>query len=72
LRGLSGERADRSFAHKLRNGDTVEIITNPNQRPNKDWLKFVVTARARSKIRHYIRREQRERGRVLGRELLER
>ena len=27
--------------YKLRNGDTVEIITNPNQKPNKDWLKFV-------------------------------
>ena len=58
--------------YKLRNGDTVEIITNPNQKPNKDWLKFVVTARARSKIRHFIRREQRDRGRSLGRELLER
>jgi guanosine-3',5'-bis(diphosphate) 3'-pyrophosphohydrolase len=58
--------------YKLRNGDTVEIITNPNQRPNKDWLKFVVSARARSKIRHFIRREQRERGRSLGRDLLER
>jgi GTP pyrophosphokinase len=58
--------------YKLRNGDTVEIITNPNQKPNKDWLKFVITARARSKIRHYIRREQRERGRALGRELLDR
>jgi GTP pyrophosphokinase len=58
--------------YKLRNGDTVEIITSPSQRPNKDWLKFVVTARARSKIRHYIRREQRDRGRTLGHELLER
>lgn len=58
--------------HKLRNGDTVEIITNPNQRPNKDWLKTCSTARARSKIRHYVRTEQRERGRALGKELLER
>jgi guanosine-3',5'-bis(diphosphate) 3'-pyrophosphohydrolase len=58
--------------HKLRNGDTVEIITNSNQRPNKDWLKTCATARARSKIRHHIRAEQRERGRALGRELLER
>lgn len=58
--------------YKLRNGDTVEIITNPNQKPNKDWLKFAATARARSKIRHFIRREQRERGRTLGREFLDR
>ena len=58
--------------YKLRNGDTVEIITNPNQKPNKDWLKTVSTARARSKIRHFIRREQRDRGRALGRDLLDR
>jgi GTP pyrophosphokinase len=58
--------------YKLRNGDTVEIITSPNQKPNKDWLKFVATARARSKIRHFIRREQRDRGRSLGHEFLER
>jgi len=57
--------------YKLRNGDRVEIITNPNQRPNKDWLKFVVSARARSKIRHHIRKEQREKGREMGRDLLE-
>ena len=58
--------------YKLRNGDTIEIITNKNQKPNKDWLKFVATARARSKIRHYIRKEQRDKGRVLGKDLLER
>ena len=37
--------------YKLRNGDTVEILTRPNQQPTKDWLKFVVTSRARTKIR---------------------
>jgi GTP pyrophosphokinase len=58
--------------YKLRNGDTVEIITGPHQKPSKDWLKFAITARARSKIRHYIRREQRERARTLGSEFLER
>jgi GTP diphosphokinase / guanosine-3',5'-bis(diphosphate) 3'-diphosphatase len=58
--------------YKLRNGDTIEIITNANQKPNKDWLKFVATARARSKIRHYIRSEQRARGRSLGKEMVER
>src|SRR5204862_4062450 len=56
----------------LRNGDTVEIITSPNQKPNKDWIKFVVTSGAKSKIRHYLRTEQRERSKQLGRELLER
>jgi len=56
--------------YALRNGDTVEILTSTNQKPSKDWLKFVVTSRARTKIRHYIRMEQRERSRQLGRDLL--
>ncbi len=58
--------------YQLRNGDTVEIITSPNQKPNKDWLKYVVTSRAKAKIRHLLRAEQREKARVLGKELLER
>jgi GTP pyrophosphokinase len=56
--------------YALRNGDTVEILTSNNQKPSKDWLKFVVTSRARTKIRHFIRMEQRERSRQLGRDLL--
>ena len=39
--------------YQLRNGDTIEIITSPNQKPNKDWLKFVVTSSAKAKIRYY-------------------
>ena len=41
--------------YQLRNGDTIEIITSPNQKPNKDWLKLVKTARARTKIRYLLR-----------------
>jgi GTP pyrophosphokinase len=58
--------------YALRNGDTVEILTSPNQKPNKDWLKFCVTSSAKAKIRTYLRTEQRERSRALGKELLER
>ncbi|MSP62064.1 MAG: bifunctional (p)ppGpp synthetase/guanosine-3',5'-bis(diphosphate) 3'-pyrophosphohydrolase [Myxococcales bacterium] len=58
--------------YALRNGDTIDIMTSPNQKPNKDWLKFVQTSGAKAKIRHYIRTEQRERSKVLGRDLLER
>jgi len=58
--------------YQLRNGDTVEIITSPNQKPNKDWLKLVKTARARTKIRHRLRREQRERAATLGKDLVDR
>ena len=53
--------------YALRNGDTVEILTSANQKPSKDWLKFVATSRAQTKIRHFIRMEQRERSRQLGR-----
>ncbi len=58
--------------YQLRNGDSIDIITSPNQKPNKDWLKFVVTSRAKAKIRHLLRTEQREKARTLGRDLLER
>jgi GTP diphosphokinase / guanosine-3',5'-bis(diphosphate) 3'-diphosphatase len=57
--------------YKLRSGDVVEVITNPQQNPTKDWLDFVVTGRARNKIRNVLRADQRERGIRLGRELLE-
>lgn len=57
--------------HKLRSGDTVEILTGPTARPNKDWLKFVKTSRAKNKIRALIRVEERDRARQLGEEILE-
>ncbi len=57
--------------YQLQSGDTVEIITSKSQHPNKDWLKFVATGRAKTKIRHFIRREQRSRSQNLGRDLLE-
>ncbi|MCC7385490.1 MAG: bifunctional (p)ppGpp synthetase/guanosine-3',5'-bis(diphosphate) 3'-pyrophosphohydrolase [Deltaproteobacteria bacterium] len=58
--------------YRLKNGDTVEIITNTNQHPNKDWLAFVKTARARNRINYYLRQEQRKRAVQLGEEILER
>ncbi len=61
-----------SLRHKLQDGDTVEILTHARQLPRKDWLDFVVTGKARSKIRHAIRAEEKERSRELGRELLDR
>jgi GTP diphosphokinase / guanosine-3',5'-bis(diphosphate) 3'-diphosphatase len=57
--------------YQLRNGDTVEIITSPNQKPNKDWLKLVKTARARTKIRWLLRQEQREKAIALGTDLVD-
>jgi GTP diphosphokinase / guanosine-3',5'-bis(diphosphate) 3'-diphosphatase len=61
-----------SLRHELHNGDTVEIVTSPNQKPNKDWLDFVASGRARSRIRVYLRAEERKQSIELGKELLER
>src|SRR2546428_5168556 len=58
--------------YKLKNGDSVEILTSPNARPNKDWLSFVKTSRAQAKIRNFIKAQQRERSIDIGRDLLER
>ncbi len=58
--------------HKLHNGDVVEILTSPHQQPGKDWLDFVVTSRARSRIRSFLRNEERARSISLGRDLLTR
>jgi GTP pyrophosphokinase len=55
----------------LRNGDTVEIITAPAQVPSRDWLKFVVTQRAKSRIRQWIKTEERKQSIELGQKLLE-
>ena len=55
----------------LKHGDTVEIITDPARRPSRDWLKIVKTAKARSRVQHYIRTEERARAVALGREMLE-
>lgn len=55
----------------LRSGDTVEIITTHQQTPSRDWLKLVKSPRAKSRIRNWIKSQQRERGVALGRELLE-
>jgi guanosine-3',5'-bis(diphosphate) 3'-pyrophosphohydrolase len=60
--------------YHLRSGDTVEIITSkvPSAGPSRDWLKTVVTARARSKIRQWFSRERREDAIETGREELQR
>jgi len=57
--------------HELQNGDLVEIVTSPKQHPSKDWLNFVKTARARTKIRQWINSQEREESVDLGKNLLE-
>ena len=60
------------LSRELRNGDTVEIMTDPKQRPSRDWLAFVKTARARNKIRQWIKQEEFDSSVRLGREFIER
>lgn len=58
--------------YQLQNGDTVEIITSPDHQPSKDWLKFVKTSRARTKIRQFVKIQSRERSVDLGKEICQR
>ncbi len=57
--------------YQLRNGDTLEIITSPTHGPSRDWLKFVVTQRAKSRIKQWIKTEERKQSIELGTKLLE-
>jgi GTP pyrophosphokinase len=55
----------------LKNGDTIEVFTDKKRKPSRDWLKFVKTAKARTRIKHYIRTEERTSSIMLAKELLE-
>lgn len=57
--------------HQMASGDTVEILTSSTQTPHKDWLKFVRTSRAKTKIKHWIKIEEQKRSIEIGRRLLE-
>ncbi|WP_028840538.1 RelA/SpoT family protein [Thermodesulfobacterium hveragerdense] len=56
--------------YKLQTGDIVKIETSPNQTPSRDWLKIVVTGRAKSRIKQWLNREERQKMIELGKELL--
>ena len=57
--------------YELKTGDIVEIVTSKNHHPSKDWLNFVKTVKARSKIRHWIKVQETQRSLTLGREMCE-
>jgi guanosine-3',5'-bis(diphosphate) 3'-pyrophosphohydrolase len=68
-----GTRVDRNpypLSKPLKNGQTVEIISAPGARPNAAWLNYVVTSRARTKIRQVLKTMRREESVSLGRRLL--
>ncbi|HAK88396.1 MAG: GTP pyrophosphokinase [Nitrospirae bacterium GWB2_47_37] len=56
--------------YKLNSGDAVEIMTSPSHGPSKDWLKFVVTQRAKSRIKQWIKTEERKQSVELGTNLV--
>jgi GTP pyrophosphokinase len=58
--------------HQLQTGDSVEIVTSVHQKPSKDWLKYVRSGRARTKIRHYVLTEERQRSIEIGKDNAER
>ena len=69
-----GAKVNKSIVplkYKLQNGETVEVITQTGHHPSKDWLKYVVTTRAISKIRNWINLEEKKNSLTLGRDLLE-
>jgi len=57
--------------YTLKSGDTIEVMTSPTHGPSRDWLKFVVTQRAKSRIRQWIKAEERKQAEQLGLKLLE-
>jgi GTP diphosphokinase / guanosine-3',5'-bis(diphosphate) 3'-diphosphatase len=59
-----------NLKYKLKNGDRVEILTSKQKHPSRDWLSFVKTSKARSKIIQYINHRDREKSLELGREML--
>jgi GTP diphosphokinase / guanosine-3',5'-bis(diphosphate) 3'-diphosphatase len=72
---LAGARVNGRMVplrHHLKSGDTVEVITAERQTPGKDWANYVVTARAKSRIRQWLRQQQAERSREMGVALLDR
>ncbi|RMF65592.1 MAG: bifunctional (p)ppGpp synthetase/guanosine-3',5'-bis(diphosphate) 3'-pyrophosphohydrolase [Calditrichaeota bacterium] len=56
--------------YELKSGDSVEILTSPNQKPNPDWIKFVKTSKARSRIKRWFKESFFEQSLKLGEEML--
>lgn len=68
--GARVNRQSYPLSQPLKNGQTIEIITAPGARPNAAWLNYVVTSRARTKIRQVLKTKRRKESVILGRRLL--
>ncbi len=60
-----------SLRHEITSGDVVEILTQKGHHPSRDWLSFVKSSHAKSKIRHWINEQEREEAMEMGKKLLE-
>jgi GTP diphosphokinase / guanosine-3',5'-bis(diphosphate) 3'-diphosphatase len=60
-----------TLRHEIVSGDVVEILTQKGHKPSRDWLSFVKSSHAKSKIRHFINTQEREEATEMGRRLLE-
>ncbi len=70
-----GARVDERWVplrHEVKSGQTVEVLTAPTSHPSRDWLEWVRSARARTKVRSWLRTAERERSREVGQALLDR
>ncbi|ALS97137.1 bifunctional GTP diphosphokinase/guanosine-3',5'-bis pyrophosphate 3'-pyrophosphohydrolase [Lacimicrobium alkaliphilum] len=68
--GVRVDRRNYSLNRPLQNGQSVEIITSPRAKPNASWLNFVVSAKARSYIRQYLKKQRSEEAINMGNRLL--
>ena len=59
------------LTHQLKTGDIIQILTSKNHKPSKDWLKFVKTSTAKTRIRQWIKKEKRKESIAIGRDILE-
>ena len=66
---INGEPAE--FNQILRNGDQIEVLTNPEQTPSPKWLQYVVTSRAKQTIRQWLRNQEKEAAVRLGHHMLQ-
>ena len=57
--------------YKLKNGDTIEVVTSKNQTPSEEWLKSCVTSKAKSKIKSFLKMESRKQAWEIGQRLIE-
>lgn len=65
---INGEIAD--FQTRIRNGDQIEVLTNPDQTPSRQWLQYVKTPKARQAIRQWFRRQERDASVKIGEKIL--